>query len=113
MALDQLTRSDDTAQRLIALAELYRQGQTSHLLDRAVEKMLAYEADVCRSQLAALQTDLLEFEQHYRLSSRDFYARYQAGQTDDRMDFVEWASLVQMTSNLEQRLRLLVGEAQA
>jgi len=113
MALDQLTRSDDTAQRLIALAELYRQGQTSHLLDRAVQKMLAYEADVCRSQLAALRTDLLEFEQHYRLSSHDFYARYQAGQTDDRMDFVEWASLVQMTANLEQRLRLLAGEAQA
>jgi hypothetical protein len=34
-----------------------------------------------------------------------------AGQLGDDMDYVEWASLVQMAENLEKRLRLLSGEA--
>ena len=45
------------------------------------------------------------------MASAEFYRRYQGGQTDDRMDFVEWASLVQMAANLEQRLRVLTGES--
>ena len=44
------------------------------------------------------------------MTSDEFYRRFRAGQTDDRMDFVEWASLVQMAANLRQRLSLLMGE---
>ena len=29
----------------------------------------------------------------------------------DGMDYVEWASLVQMADNLKKRLHLLIGEA--
>ena len=43
------------------------------------------------------------------MASDDFYRRYQSGQTDDRMDFVEWAALVQMASNLRRRLRVFTG----
>lgn len=60
--------------------------------------------------LAGFQTDLAEFEQRYGMSSDEFYRLFQVGQTDDRMDFVEWASLVQMAANLDRRLRLLIGE---
>jgi hypothetical protein len=42
---------------------------------------------------------------------QEFYERFQAGQTGDAMDYVEWASLVQMVNNLTKRLRLLRGEA--
>ena len=74
---------------------------------------MAHEAVVCREQLSQLQADLVEFEQQYSLSSTEFYRRFQAGQTDDRMDYVEWASLVQMADNLKQRLGLLTGEIEA
>ena len=100
------------AQRLRALARLYQQGQASTLMDRTLSKLLAHEADICRAQLNQLQADLAEFEQRYGLSSDAFYRRFQAGQTDDRMDYVEWASLVQMTRNLQKRLRLLTGEVE-
>ena len=59
------------------------------------------------------QTDLAAFEQKYHLSSTEFYQQFQAGQTGDDMDYVEWASLVQMADNLKKRLRLLTGEADA
>jgi hypothetical protein len=97
------------AQRLLALAELYEKGHASALMGRVLEKLLAYEADVSRAQLAQLQSDLGEFEQQFGLSSAEFFQRYQSGQVDDRMDYVEWASLVQMSNNLTERLRLLTG----
>jgi hypothetical protein len=100
-----------TAERLYALAKLYEQGPVSDLMERTLEKLLRHEADECQAQLRQLQADLAEFEQKYQLSSTEFYQRFQAGQTDDAMDYVEWASLVQMTDNLTKRLRLLRGEA--
>ena len=69
-------------------------------MDHTSGKLLAQEADLCREQLRQLQSDLAQFEEQYVLSSDEFYQRYQAGQTDDRMDYVEWASLVQMRDNL-------------
>ena len=101
------------AQRLSQLALLYTKGQASDLMDRTLGKLLAYETDTSRAQLDQLRTDLSEFEARYGMASAEFYRRYQAGQTDDRMDFVEWASLVQMAGNLEQRLRVLTGESGA
>ena len=83
------------------------------MIERTLDKLLAYEADTCRAQLAQLQADLAEFEQRYGLSSAEFYRRFKAGQTDDRMDYVEWALLVQMADNAQKRLRLLTGESLA
>ena len=102
-----------TAERLHALADLYQQGQVSELMERTLEKLLRQEAEVCQAQLRQLQADLAEFEQKYHLSSAEFYQQFQAGQTSDEMDYVEWASLIQMVDNLEKRLWLLIGEADA
>ena len=100
-----------TAERLRALAALYEQGQVSDLMERTLAKLLRHEADACQIQLRQLQADLREFEQKYQRSSTEFYQQFQAGQTGDAMDYVEWASLVQMADNLTKRLRLLRGEA--
>jgi hypothetical protein len=71
------------------------------------ESLLAGEPEHLQAQLDAVQADLVEFEGQYGMTSDDFYRRYRAGQTDDRMDFVEWASLVQMANHLRERLRVL------
>lgn len=99
------------AQRLQKLAQLYQQGQVTMLMDRTLQKLMRYEADACRVHLAQLQKDMAVFEQQYALSSVEFYRRFRSGQTDDRMDYVEWASLMQMADNLRERLRLLSGES--
>ena len=100
-----------TAARLRALAELYEQGQVSTLTKRTLEKLLRHEADACQAQLRQLQADLAEFEQKYQRSSTEFYEQFQAGHMGDAMDYVEWASLIQMADNLTKRLRLLGGDA--
>ncbi len=102
--------ANTTAQRLSTLAQLYQQGQTSQLMDRTLDKLLAHEAEQARLQLETLDADLATFEQQYAMTSTEFFRRYQAGQTDDRMDYIEWASLVRMRDNLLRRLHLLTGE---
>ena len=102
--------SNKVARRLETLAELYQQGHASALMERTLDKLLVYEADASRIQLRQLLADLTDFEQRYGLSSDEFYVRFNAGQTDDRMDYVEWASLVQMRDNLLKLLQFLEGE---
>jgi hypothetical protein len=106
----QVSADNTVARRLEALARLYQQGQASEVMDRTLDKLLSYERDQSRAQLRELQADLAEFEQRYQMSSVDFYRRFGAGQTDDRMDYVEWASLIQMADNLQERLQVLAGE---
>jgi hypothetical protein len=98
-----------TAKRLRALAELYQQGQESDLMDRTLEKLLRHEAEACQAQLNQLRADLAGLEQKYNLPSDEFYASFQSGQLGDDMDYVEWASLVQMGNNLERRIELLLA----
>jgi hypothetical protein len=106
-----VANNGSVARRLSALAELYERGHASPLMEHTLEKLLAYEAELCREQLAQLQADLKRFEDRYGQKSADFYKAYLAGEVDDRMDFVEWASLVQMSSKVQERLGLLTGEA--
>jgi hypothetical protein len=82
-------------------------------MDRTLEKLLRHAAEQCRAQVRQLQADLAGFEQKHHLSSTEFYQQFQAGQTGDDMDYMEWVSLVQMADNLKKRLRLLTGEADA
>ena len=96
--------------RLEQLAQMYRQDQASEVMERTLTKLFQYEADVCRGQLAQLTQDLAEYEQQYGQPSQAFYAQFQQGR-DDRMDYVEWASLFQMAQRLQQRLQALaIGE---
>ena len=101
------TSASSTADKLERLAQLFRRQQASDMMMRAVDKLFSLEREESLRQLRQLEADLAEFETQYGMSSETFYQKYQAGETDDRMDFVEWASLIQMRTNLLQRLQLL------
>jgi hypothetical protein len=98
------------ARRLAVLTRLSEQGQLSEEVVRSVDKFLAYEAAQTRTLLEQLQADLVVFEQQYQLSSAEFYQQYQTGKTDDNLDFVEWASLIQMAENARKKLALLTED---
>jgi hypothetical protein len=106
----QVSADNSVARRLKTLARLYQQGQASEVMDRTLDKLLSYEREQSKAQLRELQVDLAELERRYQMSSADFYRRFRTGQTDDRMDYVEWASLIQMADNLQERLQVLAGE---
>jgi hypothetical protein len=93
--------------RVQMLERLYEHGQNSDLVDLTLEKLFTYELHSTERELELLQQDLAEFEDQYGLSSAEFYARFQAGQMGDAIDFVEWASLHQMAERLRKRVDLL------
>ncbi len=100
------------AHQLEQLAEIYRQNQASELMSRTLGKLLQYEADACQKELRQLREDLMSYEDMYGITSSQFYEKFQQGQTDDRMDYVEWASLFQMSKRLQTRFDLLqIGAA--
>lgn len=43
----------------------------------------------------------------YQLNSQDFYSRYEKGEFGDEIDFIEWASTIEMIANVDKRLALL------
>lgn len=96
-----------SADRVQVLEKLYEQGQSSDLVDLALEKLFAYELRASEQQLEQLERDLAEFEQQYALSSEQFHRQFQAGKMGDAMDFVDWASLFQMAARLRERIELL------
>jgi hypothetical protein len=109
MSKMQVKTENSVARRLQKLARLYQHQQASETMTRTLDKLLHYEAEFSQEQLNQLQADMRQFENKYGLSSAEFYRRFQAGETDDRMDYVEWASMVQMARNLEARLELLTS----
>ncbi len=101
--------AENTARRLEQLAELCRQGQVGETVTKTLNKLFGYEAENCRIQIRQLENDLSVFEKQYGMSSDVFYRRFQEGEAGDNMDFVEWASVVQMHRRLRQRFALVNG----
>ena len=99
-----------TVRNVQVLAQLIQSGQASELMDRTLDKLVQSEIDASRTKFRELRQDLAVFEEQYRLSSAEFYKSFQMGLTDDRMDYIEWASLFQMKENLRRRLKILTGE---
>ena len=99
-------------QQLGKLAELVKNGQASESIARNLSKLIGLEINQLEIDLAATEKDLGEFERQYDMPTTDFFRQWQAGQTDDRMDYVEWASLAQMADNLRKRLEFLNSETQ-
>jgi len=95
------------------LAKLFEKGQVSDSTAQTLTKLVNLEADKLRLQLAEIQRVMADYERQYALTSVDFYKKYQAGETDDRMDYVEWAGLTQMAANLREQIRQLTSEQPA
>ncbi len=77
------------------------------VLDRAIDKLLAREIERVHELKKRLTAQLAEFEEHYALNSADFYTRYENGEMDDSMDFVEWSATVEMLANAEKQMKLI------
>jgi hypothetical protein len=55
--------------------------------------------------LEALVRSLVGYEQRYRMSSAEFFSRYQEGRLGDWADYIEWAGDYQQYLGLLQTLR--------
>jgi hypothetical protein len=77
------------------------------IIDRTITKLLLREAERMGELHNRLSVQVQGFEQQYGLQSDEFYARYERGDMGDDMDFIEWASTLDMLSNVKKRLTIL------
>ena len=92
------------------LAELYEKKQVSELTAQTLNKLVDMETSRLRMQLEDIERVLADYEKQYGMPTREFFEKYESGQTDDRMDFVEWASLTQMADYLRQKIEAIAVE---
>lgn len=78
-------------------------------ISNTLAKMLDYKIQQYDKDIAALQEDLRAFEKKYKMTSAEFFAKFQNGGLGDEMDFVEWGALCQMHRNLFEKKAELVG----
>ncbi|GAK57537.1 hypothetical protein U27_04504 [Candidatus Vecturithrix granuli] len=57
-------------------------------------------------ECADLEARLQKFESQYRLSSEDFYRKFQADDLEDRADMVEWSVFYEMWLSVKERLEV-------
>jgi len=86
------------------LAELYEKKQVSSLTAQTLNKAVEYEVSQSQAQLTEIEKILTDYEKQFNMSTIEFFKRYQAGQTDDSAESMEWASLAQMAEGIRKRL---------
>jgi len=86
------------------LAELYEKKQVSSLTAQTLNKAVEYEVSQSQAQLTEIEKVLTDYEKQFNMSTIEFFKRYQAGQTDDSAESMEWASLAQMAEGIRKRL---------
>jgi hypothetical protein len=102
--------STDTKKQVGKLFQLYQNGQVNETTARNLNKLANLEVNQLEMDLAATEKDLAEIERQYNMTTEDFFRKWEAGETDDRMDYIEWAGLTQMANNLRKRLEFLTSE---
>lgn len=92
------------------LAELYKNRQVDSVTAQTLNKLVDLEASRLRLQLEDMERLLADYEKQYGMSSAEFLRKYEAGKTDDRMDYVEWASLTKMSRSFRKTLTAISSE---
>lgn len=101
-----------TLDKLRSLEQLYRQGFRSEVIDRAIDKLLAAEAERALAERRDLEARLSAYEEQFNMSSAEFYSRFQAGELGDEIDFVEWSVFYEMYQAILQQLEVLGADRQ-
>ncbi len=92
------------------LAELYKNRQVDSVTAQTLNKLVDLELSRLQMTLDDIERVLANYEKQYGMTSAEFLKKYEAGKTDDRMDYVEWASLTKMAKNFRKTLSAISSE---
>ncbi len=86
-------------------------------IDQVIEQTLdkLFERETLRLEAfkLKLESQIVAFENEYKMPSHDFYTQFEQGELGDEMDFMEWSATYEMLQNLQKRMTLLDAEPQA
>jgi len=76
-------------------------------LDTSLNKMIIFQIAKYRSNIDQIRQDLNGFESKYRMSSEEFFDKFESGKLGDDGDFFEWAGLYENVVLYSQRINSL------
>ncbi len=78
-------------------------------LNRTLDKLLDITLAQYREKLEKYDTALRAFESRFDMQSDEFYAKFESGELGDAMDFFEWAGLIELRRDAQQKIEQMVS----
>jgi hypothetical protein len=98
---------NSTKLKLKRLGKYFDYNKKDQLIKTTVDKLVAMKIDQLDKEIIELKKDLKNFEVRYSLNSEEFYSKFQRGELDDNLDFVDWIAVYKMLQNrIEDKLLL-------
>ena len=79
-------------------------------LDTSLNKLIVFLIAKYRANIEQLQLEFKSFEAKYKMSSEDFYTKFESGKLGDDADFFEWGGLYENHFLYTERIKSL-GDA--
>ncbi len=99
----------ESTQMLDSLQSLYAAGFHEPFIDNALRRIVNRQIERDEADLTRITAHLHEFEHRFKISSLEFWQRFQAGEMADSADFMEWNVFCKMRERIRARLHILRG----
>ena len=76
-------------------------------LDTSLNKLIVFQIAKYRANIEQLKLEFKNFEAKYKMSSEDFYNKFESGKLGDDADFFEWAGLYENHLLYTERIKSL------
>ncbi|QGP92650.1 hypothetical protein MGLY_20380 [Neomoorella glycerini] len=96
-----------TLERLKRLEGLVQVFGSDRLLDTTINKLMKTKKQELVKRLSSIQYELKRLEQTYQINSNEFKDKYHAGLLGDDVDYIKWASLIDMEQRIRKQMRYL------
>lgn len=97
----------DKLKRLERLIQEY--SSMDNVLELTIDKILQREIDKLNLQIYNFSDQIKHWEDLYKIDSHTFLERFETGQMGDQVDFIEWASTLEMKAKSEKYVSSLQG----
>ena len=77
------------------------------IVENALNKVIHFQLARYRNNISQINDELARFEKNYKMSSEQFYKKFEAGKLGDGEDFFEWSSLYENILLYKQRIKEL------
>ncbi len=67
-------------------------------------EFIEYHKRSAQREIARMEVDLATYEDKYKMSSEDFYNKFDCGELDDTQDFVVWSGIYEMQLDSKKKL---------
>jgi len=74
------------------------------IVENALSKVIRFQLDKYRNSIDQINREMEKFETTYKMSSEQFYLKFESGELGDDEDFFEWSGLYENVRLYKKRI---------